>query len=240
MNTRFKDTLTVVLPTYNERGNINRLIQKILELKSSHGIPVSVIVVDDNSLDGTAATIKRKYARNNRVRLIVRLYDKGLATAIKTGIKEVRSNYVAVMDTDFNHDPTVLTEMWKLRNSHQMVIGSRYVDNGGMQNRVRYWLSYGFNLFLRGILQHTIHDNLSGFFLMKTKYLKQLPTDIIFVGFGDYFIRLIYRARLKKYTITEIPVFYKKRMYGTSKSRFLIMLYMYTLTAIRERFSYAH
>ncbi|HCS79096.1 TPA: hypothetical protein DIV55_05150 [Patescibacteria group bacterium] len=237
MSTQFKDTLTVILPTYNERGNINKLIQKILDLRTNYAIPTQVVVVDDNSLDGTAATIRRRYSNNRKLELIVRLYEKGLATAILTGIKAATTNYIAVMDTDFNHDPEVLTKMWKYRNTHQLVIGSRYVSAGGMQNRFRYWLSFLFNLFLRGILQHGVHDNLSGFFLMKTRNLKQLGTNKIFYGFGDYFIRLIYRAKRKKYSVIEIPVFYKNRTYGISKSRFLVMLYTYTLSALRERFS---
>ena len=182
MNTQSKDSLTVVLPTYNERGNINKLIQRILDLKPNHQIPVYVIVVDDNSLDGTAATVRRRFAHNPNVQLIVRLYEKGLATAIKTGIKATGTKHVAVMDTDFNHNPEVLVEMWKYRNTHQLIIGSRYVNGGGMQKRIRYWFSYLFNLFLRGILQHGVHDNLSGFFLMKTQNLKQLRVDEIFYG----------------------------------------------------------
>jgi len=83
-------------------------------------------------------------------------FEKGkkllVLTAILTGIKAATTNYIAVMDTDFNHDPEVLTKMWKYRNTHQLVIGSRYVSAGGMQNRFRYWLSFLFNLFLRGIL----------------------------------------------------------------------------------------
>lgn len=226
--------LSIILPTYNESGNIVLLIRELLKQTENQS---QIIVVDDNSPDKTFEVAKKAFSRNTNVHIYKRIQERGLATAILYGIKKSITKKVLVMDTDFNHDPKEILPMLELSQKHDLVIGSRYISSGGMENKVRQWLSYAFNIYLRMLLGHGVKDNLSGFFIMDRKKILNFPTDQIFYGFGDYFIRLIYTAYTKKMKITETPVFYKNRTYGVSKSQFIPMFIEYTKSALKLRFS---
>lgn len=231
-----KELLSVILPTYNEAGNIVRLIRKISDVLRRLPYRVEIIVVDDNSPDGTARLIEKHFSGRSLVRVIIRRSERGLASAIHEGIQQSHGSIIAVMDTDFNHDPQVLATMLKLPKDRHLLIGSRYIAGGGMENRARYWGSYLFNVFLRFILGIPTHDSLSGFFMILRKDLMRLPLRDIFYGFGEYFIRLIYYARNTGYTLKETPVYYPNRVWGQSKSRLLSMLLSYGYAALKLRF----
>lgn len=222
--------VSVILPTYNEKGNIVLLIQAINKalLKKSH----EVIVVDDNSPDKTAEEVAKKFSSNKNVKIIVRKTAHGLATAIKYGIERAKGDVIVVMDTDFQHDPNLIPRMFNLCQYYDLVIGSRFVRGGGMQEGYRYYYSYLFNLLVRLALRMQIQDNLSGFFAMRRIKLNKLQLNKIFIGYGDYFIRLLHASAKAKYSILEIPVFYHIRAYGQSKSSFLNMIINYTKTVL--------
>ncbi len=192
-------------------------------------------MVDDNSPDGTAERIRNHYNGSNNVKLIVREAERGLATAIRTGIAEASNDIVVVMDTDFNHNPEQIPMLVKYIEDFDIVIGSRYVSGGGMKGpQFRYWGSYIFNAFIKLLLGIRSNDNLSGFFAAKKSILfKDMPVDFIFKGYGDYFIKLLYIINMKKYHVLEIPVVYEERFSGVSKTNFLKHLYGYTLTVIK-------
>lgn len=222
--------VSVILPTYNEKGNIIRLIQEIKKAlkQTSH----EIIIVDDNSPDKTAEEVINRYKNNNSVKIFVRKKARGLATAIRYGIEKARGDIVVVMDTDFQHDPALIPRMVTLCQYYDLVIGSRFVRGGGMQEGYRYYYSYLFNLLIRLALRMQIQDNLSGFFVMQRNKLNKLNLDKIFQGYGDYFIRLLHASGRAKYSILEIPVFYHIRPYGQSKSSFVSMIINYTKTVI--------
>lgn len=222
--------LSIILPTYNEAGNIVRLIKKIKPLvkKYSH----EILVIDDNSPDRTAKITSDLFSSDRSVHIYIRRKDKGLAKAVKFGIKKAQGNYVLVMDTDFNHNPETIPHFLAARNSCDLIVGSRYISGGGMEDRTRYVLSYLYNIFIQTILSLPTHDNLSGFFLIKKSFLKDISLDIIFVGYGDYFIRLLHQAHKNQLKIKEIPVFYKNRTAGVSKSQFIPMFADYTKTIL--------
>lgn len=222
--------ISIILPTYNERDNICPLIASILgKLK---GVNMEIIMVDDNSPDGTACLVKKKYAKNRKVKILVRYKNKGLAYSILEGINHANGDYIIAMDTDFNHDPKELIHFLALRESYDLVIGSRYIRGGGMENKLRYALSYLYNLIIRRLLHLDTHDNLSGYFLIKAQKLKSFDMNKLFCGYGDYFIRLVKEAKRHKLNITEIPVYYKNRPFGESKSEFMHMFMDYTKTVI--------
>jgi dolichol-phosphate mannosyltransferase len=140
--------LTVILPTYNERQNIVDLIQEILEAIGSCPIQPRVIVVDDNSPDGTAGLVREAFSSLEAVDVLVRTKERGLATAIARGIDAAETEIVAVMDTDFNHSPRDLARLLEHIEDHDIVINSRYARGGGMRtSRVRYLGSWPLNLF---------------------------------------------------------------------------------------------
>lgn len=229
--------LSVILPTYNERGNIVALIKSILKITAQTNIRTEILVIDDNSPDQTALAVKKTFNKNANVSVIIRIITVGLASAVFTGIQRARGEFILIMDTDFNHDPAEIPEFWRNRSQKTMVIGSRYIPGGGMENKKRELLSNLFNQYLQILLGHNVHDNLSGFFLISRHMVRSLPAAEIFYGFGDYFIRLIYFAHKRNFTFKEIPVFYKNRTYGVSKSRFVHMFISYTYSAIKLKLS---
>jgi dolichol-phosphate mannosyltransferase len=228
---------SIILPTYNERDNICSLIESLENCLSLTGWESEIVVIDDNSPDGTADVVRLCQEKSKiPISLFVRTQERGLATAIKYGFERSSGDWIAVMDTDFNHDPDQIPQMLGLLQEFDLVIGSRFVKGGGMEDRQRHYYSQLYNLFIQLILWTPVHDNLSGFFAMRREKLIQLNTDAIFQGYGEYFIRLIHSSRKSRYRICEIPVFYKLRMHGESKSNFTAMIRDYTACVISQRF----
>ena len=227
--------LSVVLPTYNERDNILPLVSAIRQQLDRAGATYQIIVVDDNSPDGTAQAIRAAHPADSTVQLHVRAQERGLATAIAHGIRQAQGECIAVMDTDFNHDPALLPQMLELLKCYDLVVGSRFVTGGGMENRGRYFLSLTFNVFVRSAIGSRVRDNLSGFFAIRRDKLLALDLNRIFRGYGEYFMRLLYWARQRNYRMVEVPAYYILRRHGRSKSRFLAMLSDYTRCALELR-----
>ncbi len=227
--------VSVILPTYNEAKNIVPLIEAIAEHLGAAGISYEVIVVDDNSPDGTADQVRERFGEEGAVRLFVRTEGRGLATAIAHGIRQAQGDCVAVMDTDFNHDPAMLPQMVRFLEYYDIIIGSRFVMGGGMEQQWRYNASFLFNLFVRIVLRTQIQDNLCGFFTIRRDKLLTMDLERIFVGYGDYFMHFLYLAWRAKYTMLEVPTYYILRRHGSSKSRFMHMLVSYTRAAILIR-----
>jgi dolichol-phosphate mannosyltransferase len=228
---------SIILPTYKERENIVELIETIVGVLEPHNFDFEVVVVDDNSPDGTADVVRQRYADDQRVRLFVRDNERGLATAILYGIRHSSGDILVVMDTDFNHDPAVIPQMIKLLEFYDVVVGSRFVMRGGMEDKFRYFSSFAYNLLLRLLFQTQVQDNLCGFFAIYRRKLEAIELDRIFYGYGDYFIRLIIVAWRRGYQIIEIPVFYRLRRYGHSKTQFIHIFIQYTkaITGLRLR-----
>ena len=208
-----------------------RLISKTLK-----GIvDYEIIVVDDNSPDGTGEEINDSFGADERVRLHVRKNERGLATAVRKGIELSRGSVVLVMDSDFNHNPVYIPQFLNLIQFYAVVVGSRFLYGGGMYSRWRYYASLVYNAFIRFFIGIPISDKLSGFFAIKRETLQDLDFDSIFHGYGDYFIRFL-MAVDRKLSIIEIPVFYDDRAAGESKTQFLREVLRYTASVLRIRF----
>lgn len=228
---------SVVLPTYNEAGNIIKLIEEIRKTLELRRISNEIIVVDDDSPDKTGLLAQKYFSKIPEVRVIIRKKDKGLAKSIRTGIEATVGEIVVVMDTDFNHDPDVVPRLIEKCEKYDFVVGSRFVKGGGMANKKREWLSRLFNIFIvRPIIGSPVHDNLSGFLAARKSILDKLDFNVIFYGYGDYFIRLIYLSKRVGATFAEVPSFYKDRTYGSSKSQFINMFRDYFLSSLYVRF----
>lgn len=226
--------VSVILPTYRERDNIVDLIDAIEA--NLPDLETEVIVVDDNSPDGTADVVReRMKCPTLPIRLFVRTDERGLATAIKFGLRQATGDMVVVMDTDFNHDPKMIPQMVKFLEYYDVIIGSRFVMGGGMEDQFRYNYSFLYNLFVRLVLHTQVQDNLSGFFAMSREKLMLLDLDRIFRGYGEYFIRLLFVSWRKGFRLLEVPVFYVLRRHGTSKSQFFKMLLDYTRCVLSLR-----
>lgn len=225
---------SVILPTYNEKGNIVSLVQDIRKNLLKAKIAYEIIIVDDNSPDNTANICRKAFNKDKNVKIFVRKTDRGLASAIYFGIKKARGDYLLVMDTDYSHDPALIPQMVIGLNTFDMVTGSRYIKGGGMENTTRYWLSRLYNIYLQVLFGIRLTDFLSGFFSVRKTYLMDLTKRYgnIFYGYGEYFIRLIFLVRGRGGQIVELPSFYKERFYGKSKTRFFSIFITYTKTSL--------
>lgn len=236
--------LSVVLPVYNEAGNIAKLISAINSQEELRRFPKEFIIIDDNSPDGTAGEVKKIIKKKLPVKLIVRKNQHGLATAILTGLKQVKGEILVIMDTDFNHRPEDIHRLLEpiIKNQADLVIGSRYIPGGGMHQteagRIQYLLSKWGNYFVnRWWLKLPVHESLSGFVAVKKSVFDKLPLNKIFSGYGEYCIRLLYYCHRQGCKLREVPVMYGLRHYGVSKSSLKRMVYYYAKTALELKFT---
>jgi dolichol-phosphate mannosyltransferase len=224
----------VVLPTYNEAQNIVSLISAIFDA-SPVQYDVQVIVVDDNSPDGTYDVVRKTFVNDGRVLALLRKSDRGLAKSIRAGIEKSTADYIIVMDTDFTHDPKEIPNLLHVLEICDIVSGSRFCAGGRMSDLQHYLASLLYNWMLRILLRTQIQDNSGGFFAARRAHLFSLPFDEIFFGYGDYFFRLLYFAQRAKMKIIEIPAEYLSRSEGETKSNWFRMFFMYTKAGVMLR-----
>ncbi|TSA26311.1 MAG: glycosyltransferase [Bacteroidetes bacterium] len=228
--------LSVILPTYNEKEAIVLLIREIIQVLATVPQPYEIIIVDDNSPDGTYQEVVSNFTDNPAVVPLLRTHERGLASAILFGIRHSTGDKLVIMDTDFNHPPKLIPLMSVITDFFDIAIGSRYVVGGGMEtSKSRYIGSKIFNKFIQYLLVVQTKDNLSGFFCFNRKILENIHLEKIFYGYGDYFIRFLYVMQRLKKTIIEIPVVYEDRQGGLSKTRLSIELFNYTKSVIKIR-----
>jgi dolichol-phosphate mannosyltransferase len=226
---------SIILPTYKERDNIVELVQTIHKHLEPQAFCYEVVIVDDNSPDGTAEVVRAAFGDDPRVCLHVRTGERGLASALRYGAERCDGEVLVFMDTDFNHDPAMIPQLIKFLEYYDVVIGSRFVMRGGMEDSARYRFSFIYNLGLRLLFGTRVWDNLSGFFAIYRTKLMELDLDQIFYGYGDYFVRLLMVGWRRGWHMLEIPVFYRLRMHGHSKTQFLGIFSQYTLAILRLR-----
>lgn len=229
--------LSIILPTYNEKDNVIPLIQSLQENLSNY--EKEIIIIDDNSPDGTSELVKKYTQINPEIKLIVRTNERGLATAILKGINESHGDVVVFMDTDFSHDPKVIPKLLAHLHDADLVFASRYVQGGKMKTdrKIQYPLSKLLNKVIKIILGIPILDSTNGFFVARKKSFKGLNPKKIFDSYGDYCFKLIYYLNQKKIKMKEIPFTYEKRKSGASKTRLLNVGSNYLIQAIKLRFS---
>lgn len=227
---------SVILPTYNEAGNIIGLVEEILA-HFPPDVEPEILIVDDDSPDETYEVAKNVFAANRNVRILLRTKDRGFAKSIRAGIEQATGEFIIVMDTDFTHDPVEIPRMLHIARIYDIVSGSRFCAGGNMQDKKHYLASLAYNWLLRALLHTQLQDNLGGYFVMKRDKILSLPLDQIFYGYGEYFFRLLYFAQRGGLKVIEIPAIYRVRTYGSSKSNFLRMLFSYSRAAILLRIS---
>jgi dolichol-phosphate mannosyltransferase len=208
----------VVIPTYNEIENIERIINKIHEV-----IPeMHVLVVDDNSPDGTSQAIEKMMSQDERVFLLKRAGKMGLGTAYCEGFTlALERNYEAIfeMDADFSHDPKELPNFLEQIKEHDLVIGSRYISGVNVVNWPlrRLVLSYGANIYSRIITGMPINDATGGFKCFRAEALRKIDLKAIKSNGYGFQIEMNYKVWKNKGKIKEIPIIFIDRRSGTSK-----------------------
>jgi dolichol-phosphate mannosyltransferase len=212
--------VTVIVPTYNERENIEALVTQLLALPTG----VQVVVVDDNSPDGTGAIADRLAAESGgRVQVIHRAGKLGLGTAYIAGFKHALAegaDLICTMDADFSHNPRYIPEMvGKIVEGHDLVIGSRYVRGGGASGctLLRILLSWGANAFARTMLSLRAHDTTAGFRCYRREVLAEMDLDDIKASGYSFLIEMFYRVQRRGWQVGEVPIVFENRRLGTSK-----------------------
>jgi len=209
----------VVLPTYNEADNIEEIINSIISLP----VFFDVLVVDDNSPDGTSKLVHNLSIKHEkRIFIIDRIKKEGLGKAYKDGFiwaLENKYDLVFEMDADFSHNPNDLVRIHENLNNYDLVIGSRYIDGINVVNWPlgRIVLSYFASIYSRIITGMPVKDATSGFVGYKIEVLKSIDLEsLVFNGYA-FQIELKFKSYLKKFRIKEIPIIFKDRIHGDSK-----------------------
>lgn len=231
----------VVLPTYNEKDTIHRVLEGVLAV----GENIDVLVIDDGSPDGTGDDVARVAENEPRVRLLRRPGKQGLASAYVTGFRTgVDEGYdvVVEMDADLSHRPEDLPRILEAVASYDMVIGSRYVPGGEVTNwsRARVALSKGGNAYARGMLRFPIADSTSGFRAYRRHVLESLLADGITSEGYAFQIELAYRAWRSGFSVGEVPILFREREHGRSKlSRRIVVeaLWRVGTWGVKDRFA---
>ncbi len=223
---------TVVIPTYNECDNIQLLVNEILALDP----PLEVIIVDDNSPDGTGDLADTLAAGHpGRVHVIHRPAKLGLGTAHIAGFKLALSQgaeRVLSMDADFSHHPRHIPAMLGKSQEAYLVIGSRYARGGGTRfcSWKRRALSLGANLFAKLTLGLPARDCTAGFRCYHRAVLSSINLDDIFSNGYSFLIEMIYRTKKQGWRVAEVPIIFEDRRHGVSKiSRREIFAALYTV-----------
>lgn len=194
-----------------------------------------MLVIDDNSPDGTAEAVRQLGTKYPQVKVIVRTKDRGLGLSIGRGVEESQGNIIVGMDADGNHDPEDLPVLLKnLRGETRLVVASRFAGDGGMKGW-RMLPTFLFNAMFR-LFGLPIWDNTSGYYAVRKDDLVTLGLKRIYYGYGDYHLRLVFYAAQAGWKMVEVPTTYQARLGGQSKSKLLNMAVEYTKEAYRLRF----
>jgi dolichol-phosphate mannosyltransferase len=228
----------VILPTYNEAENLERIAAAVLEQLPDSG---RVLVVDDNSPDGTGEIAERLAAENERIRVLHREHKEGLGPAYLAGFHvalDAGAQRIVEMDADFSHDPAHLPKLIGAAEHFDLVIGSRYVPGGGVTDwgPLRRFISRGGSAYARVALGLPIRDLTGGFKCFRREVLEAIHLDTIEARGYAFQVETTYRAIKAGFRVAEIPIVFKDRADGTSKmNRSIVAEAIWRVPAMRFR-----
>jgi len=210
-----KHMISIVIPTYNEKENIKKLILKIFQNLENP----EIIVIDDNSTDGTSDVVKKLIKKYN-VRLIERSKKIGIGSAYKRGFRVASGDIIIQMDADLSHDPLYLRQfIEKINQGYDIVIGSRYIKNGKITgwSKYRKLLSKVSNFLAYLLLKIPVNDVTTGFRAYKKNFLNKINLDEINSNGYSFNLEILFRSLEVEGKIVEIPIIFKNRRIGKSK-----------------------
>jgi dolichol-phosphate mannosyltransferase len=228
----------VILPTYNEAENLERIVGAVLEQLPDTG---RVLVVDDNSPDGTGEIADRLAAGSERVEVLHRQRKEGLGPAYLAGFHvalDGGAQRIIEMDADFSHDPAYLPKLIGAADAADLVIGSRYVPGGGVTEwgPMRRFISRGGSTYARLALGLPIRDLTGGFKCFRREVLETIKIDSIEARGYAFQVETTYRAIKAGFRVVEIPIVFRDRTDGTSKmSRSIVAEAIWRVPAMRWR-----
>jgi dolichol-phosphate mannosyltransferase len=220
--------LTVIVPTYNEAENLPKLVSALFALPLTD---LKILVVDDNSPDGTGALADELSGRHpGRVSVIHRAGKLGLRTAYLEGFAKALADGAGVvgqMDADFSHDPGKLPEMLAVLENADFVLGSRYVQGGSVDQRWPLWrkaLSRFANFYARTILGFPLSEPTAGFRMWRRETLLGMPLERIQANGYVFLVEMAYMAYCLGYRFAQVPIHFADRRWGKSKMSFKIQI----------------
>src|SRR2546428_646024 len=227
----------IIIPTYNELDNVRPLLQEIFSCVPN----IDILIVDDNSPDGTGQLADEISGENPHVHVLHRAGKLGLGTAYIAGFKyAIERNYDVAfdMDADFSHDPRYLPDFLEAIEIADLVIGSRYIPGGDTPNwsLLRRFISAGGNLFARFMLGIPVHDCTAGFRCYRRKVLESIDLDSIQAQGYAFQVELAYRTTRQGFKVVETPIVFMDRRVGKSKMSSTIFFEGF-LWVLRTRFS---
>ena len=208
----------VIIPTYDELNNIKKLVPEILNLYDD----LDILIVDDNSPDGTGEYVKTLSLTNSRVKIIEREGKLGLGTAYVAGYRYMLTNGYDVafqMDADYSHDPREIANFKKYIDKYDLIIGSRYIQGVNVINwpMRRLLLSYFANYYTKIITGLPLKDSTGGFKCFKRKVLEAIDLNHIKSNGYAFQIEMNYKAWIKGFKLKEVSIIFMDRVAGTSK-----------------------
>jgi len=208
----------IIFPTYNEKENIERIVREVLPLDSR----INVLIVDDNSPDGTGEIADRLAAGESRVNVLHREQKQGLGRAYIAGFKwgiENKFDYIFEMDADYSHHPRYLPDFLKAIEESDLVLGSRYISGVNVINwpMSRLLLSYYANVYTRIITGLPVRDATGGFKCFRREVLETIDLDAIKSNGYIFQIEVSMRVWKRGFRIREIPIIFTDRQEGASK-----------------------
>jgi dolichol-phosphate mannosyltransferase len=232
------DEAWVILPTYDEAENLERIVDAVLAQLPDPG---RILVVDDNSPDGTGQIADRLAAANDSISVLHRQEKEGLGPAYLAGFRvalEGGAQRIVEMDADFSHDPAYLPKLIGAADHFDLVIGSRYVPGGGVTDwgPMRRFISRGGSTYARLALGLPVRDLTGGFKCFRREVLETIDLDTIEARGYAFQVETTYRAIKAGFRVVEIPIVFKDRADGTSKmSRSIVAEAMWRVPAMRFR-----
>ncbi len=230
----------IIFPTYNERDNIEKIVHAVLPMDPR----INVLIVDDNSPDGTGEIADRLASQESKVHVLHREKKEGLGRAYIAGFKwaiEQKFDFIFEMDADFSHGPEYIRDFLREIQNHDLVIGSRYISGVNVINwpMSRLLLSYYANAYTRVITGLPLRDATGGFKCFRREVLEAIDLDDVRSSGYSFQIEMSMRAWKKKFRIKEIPIIFVDRVAGTSKMSKRIVreaIWMVWLLRIRAMF----
>jgi dolichol-phosphate mannosyltransferase len=211
--------ITAIVPTFNEADNLPVLVSALFQLP----LDLSILVVDDNSPDGTGRVADDLSQQDPRLQVLHRQTKAGLRSAYLSGISLAlrdRTDAILQIDADLSHDPAKIIEMARRLQVSDVVLGSRYIPGGSLDSEWPMWrrgLSAFGNLYARTILGMPVHDVTTGFRLWKASALAGMPLESIRSSGYVFLVEMAYIAYCLCYEIGEVPIHFSERQHGRSK-----------------------
>ncbi len=213
-----QEKISIVIPTYNEIGNIEKLISSLQQVMEHYNPNFEILVVDDNSPDGTGELVKKISKSNPKIKLIQRPERTGLGDAYKVGFQHINGDIIFEMDADFSHDPIDIPKFIKSLQKMDVIVGSRYVKGGGNYNRSksRIIISRVANILASFFFNLQLTDCTSGYRAYKKKVI---DTIIPYVNCQKYTfqVEMLEKAKIFGFSIGEVPISFRDRQRGKSK-----------------------